>query len=851
MTIKNNIFLACSIVAVLWIWFAGPVQGQGKREMDFNEGWFFKLSEEDMLSKPISEDWQAVRLPHDWSIGQAYDTLHLEGATGYLPGGIGWYKKEFYSPEQGDEINSYLLFDGVYNHSKTYINGQLLGYQAYGYSPFYFDISPYLNPPGQKNTLTVKVDRSRYADSRWYPGAGIYRNVKMIQTGKFHIPVWGVFVTTPEIDGDTASLAVQYQLKNDHPQTKEARLLLEIAGPSGEVVKKESWSISQSSGSKETHQKKITLHDIKRWGIDQPNLYQLSLTVSVDGEKQDEYATSFGIREFYFDAATGFYLNGENMKIKGVCLHHDGGLVGSAVPKDVWRRRLAYLKEAGCNAVRISHNPAAEELLDLCDEMGFLVQDEFYDEWDYPKDKRLNMNEQHDDYISRGSAAYFQENAEKDLKATVRAHRNHPSIFQWSIGNEIEWTYPRNKLATGFWDADAGGNYFWNPTRLSPEQIKARYDSLPAKDHTIGATAQKLSAWTKELDTTRVVTANCILPSASYVTGYADALDVIGFSYRRVMYDYGHKNFPDLPIMGTENLPQWHEWKAVMERPFISGLFLWTGVDYMGEGHHREGSTAARIRGARSGLLDYAGFKKRAYYMMKSLWTEEPVIHIVTQTMDKSTFRYDVNEKKVVEKKPGAWKHAIWYWPETNQHWNYKKGDSVIVEVISNLPSLELSLNGQSLGKKDLEDFDDRIYKWMVPYGAGSLKVEGRNNGQLATQFLHTAGESANVRLQLDQRYLEDDGSSVAHVEVQLEDQKGFPVYHRDEELEVTVDGPLELLGVDNGSPTNFTHPSSSRIKTSEGKALVIVQSIKGQKGTGTVEIKVNDQSFRQSITID
>ncbi|MGS0523886.1 glycoside hydrolase family 2 TIM barrel-domain containing protein [Zobellia nedashkovskayae] len=294
------------------------------------------------------------------------------------------------------------------------------------------------------------------------------------------------------------------------------------------------------------------------------------------------------------------------MKIKGVCLHHDGGMVGAAVPDDVWRRRLTKLKKAGCNAIRISHNPGSEAFLNLCDEMGFLVQDEFFDEWDNPKDKRKNMNEQSVDYVTRGYTEHFQEWAEKDLKNTILAHRNHPSIIQWSIGNEIEWTYPRNTDATGFFNNMGWqGNYFFSEPPFTPEQIKEQLKTLPKEKYDIGKTAQKLAKWTKELDTTRYVTANCILPSASHLSGYTDALDVVGYSYRRVIYDYGHKNYPNEVIMGTENLPQWHEWKAVMERPFISGLFLWTGIDYMGESNG-----GWPKKGTNSGLLNSEVLKK-------------------------------------------------------------------------------------------------------------------------------------------------------------------------------------------------------------------------------------------------
>lgn len=380
------------------------------------------------------------------------------------------------------------------------------------------------------------------------------------------------------------------------------------------------------------------------WSPEQPALYTAITTIRQGEHIVDRLDTRFGVRDIYFDPKTGFYLNGVKTAIKGVNLHHDAGAVGVAVPKDVWRRRLASLKRAGTNAIRTAHNPASEEFLNLCDEMGFLVQAEIFDEWDNPKDKRLNQWERHSDRISRGYADYFQQEAEEDLKIAVKRDRNHPSIFMWSIGNEIEWTYPRYKAATGYFDMNASGNYFYNPPFITEQEIKDRFHKSEPGQYVLAKTAAKLSNWVKELDTTRPVTANLILPSVSHISGYTDALDVVGYSYRRVIYDYGHERYPDKPIMGTENVVQWHEWKAVIEREFISGTFLWTGVDYLGEAHG-----AWPRKAVRSGMLDLAGFETPAYSLYRTLWSDEPYIAITTQTEDKSLYKRD-GKQKVVEK---------------------------------------------------------------------------------------------------------------------------------------------------------------------------------------------------------
>ncbi|WP_372772049.1 glycoside hydrolase family 2 TIM barrel-domain containing protein [Mangrovibacterium sp.] len=822
-----------------------------QRESDFNKHWKFSLEADSSASQPnlSDENWQLVNLPHDWSVEFPFDTINGEGCTGYLPGGTGWYRKQF-DLKLEENQKAYLLFDGVYNNSELWLNNQKLGEHPYGYTPFYFDLTPLLSADGQNNLLAVKVDRTRYADSRWYTGSGIYRNVKLIVTNKLHIPIWGTFVTTPEVSPEKALVNIEIDIANDYPEPKTIDVITEIFNGRQELVAtltSENVSVGQST--KITQ--KQTIENPELWDVDTPNLYTANTILSENGNELDRYQTSFGIRSIKFEAANGFFLNGKNTKIKGVCLHHDGGLVGAAVPDEVWRRRLQILKDGGCNAIRMSHNPSSEALLTLCDEMGFLVQDEFFDEWDYPKDKRLNMEQRiSTDYITEGYTKHFQELAEQDLKTTVLAHRNHPSIFQWSIGNEIEWTYPRNKKATGFWDADWSGNYFWNPTPLSPDEIKKRYDSMPAMEHTIGETAQKLSKWTKELDPTRPVVANCILPSASYVTGYADALDVIGFSYRRVMYDYGHQYFPEKPIMGTENVNQWQEWKAILERPFVSGTFTWTGIDYMGEAHQRNPGDE-RKRGTASGLLDFAGFKKPAFFMMRSLWNEtDPTLYLSTQKLDQSIYKVD-KDGNVVEKVPGRWEKALWIWHKVNNYWNYADKEPIVVEVISSCPEVELFLNGNSLGTKNLADFPDRIYKWLVPYENGKLEAVGVQNGQKVTFALATAEAATKIDISTSKTDLDADGYDVAHIVVQLTDEAGNPVRFDEKEVEFSITGDVELLGVDNGNDASLQTFQTNKLKTSEGRALLIVRST-GKAGRAQVTASFEGaQSNTLELNID
>ncbi|WP_237706930.1 glycoside hydrolase family 2 TIM barrel-domain containing protein [Ochrovirga pacifica] len=610
-----------------------------KTTENFNLNWNFYLSEKEIDFSEISkEQFQKVNVPHDWVISGAFDeSLGKDAwATGYIRSqGYGYYTKEFNQEIKEDEL-VYVLFDGVYNNATIYINGHQLGFHPYGYSPFYFEISEYLNTDGETNVLAVKIDHSRYADSRWYTGAGIYREVSLRTANKMHVPVWGTFVTTPKVSKQEAEVAIQITLSNAFAQDQEVEVQTSFVDEDGIKIAETVNKTLVTKKAQKNIQQQVVIANPNLWEIENPSLYTAIIKVKSKGKIVDTYNTRFGIRSIEFDADKGFFLNGENMKIKGVCLHHDVGLVGAAVPKGVWRRRLQVLKDGGCNAIRSSHNPASKVLLELCDEMGILMQDEFFDEWDNPKDKRYNRwEEKSTDYITRGYGEHFQEWAHKDLKNVMLSHRNHPSIFQWSIGNEIEWTYPRNAKTTGFFDNMTWqGNYFWSEPPHSVEKIKHLMKTLPRGKYDIGETAQKLSKWTKALDTTRPVIANCILPSSSHESGYADALDIVGYSYRRVIYDYGHKNYPGKVIMGTENVAQYHEWKAIMERPFISGTFLWTGADYMGEIRQ-----AWPTRVQPSGMINTASFPKGSYYMMKSLWTEEPMIHMATQTLEKSLYK--------------------------------------------------------------------------------------------------------------------------------------------------------------------------------------------------------------------
>ncbi len=778
-----------------WKFYNESTIGDGKaaRQRDTMCGHLVDLDE---------SDFRTVDVPHDFSIEQPYNTEVGEGCTAYLIGGIGWYRKHFTVPEGTKKV--FIEFDGVYNRSNVYCNEQFVKFQAFGYAPFVIDVSDTIK---EENVLALKVDRTRHADSRWYAGSGIYRKVKLHVFGENYIPVWGVVVRTTLVE-QSYKVALNISLEG------EGEVITEIVSPAGEVV-------ATVNGLSPV----VTIDNPVLWDIYQPNLYTANIKLIVNDEVVQQTSTTFGLRDFKFDADKGFFINGRNEKIKGVCLHHDCGLVGCAIPKDVWRNRLNTFIEAGVNAIRTAHNPVSADFLDLCDELGLLVQEEFYDEWDNPKDKRFNMNDSQVDYITRGHSEFFQAYAKEDLQNVVRRDINHPCIIQWSIGNEIEWTYPKYPNATGYFSANANGNYFWAQPPLTPEQIRENINKLPEDLYEMGKTAQKLADWTRELDTTRPIIANCILPSASYESGYTDALDIVGFSYRQIMYEKCHKHYPDKPIMGAENVGQWHEWKHVIEKDYISGIFLWTGMDYLGEARKNDKASNKINKANNSGLIDVAGLKRHSYYMFKSLWNEEPSIYMATQTLEDSVYV----DETFAEKPRCDWKRRLWRWHEMNYHYNYNEGDMVIVEVYSNCEEVSLYLNHSLISTLRLEDFEDRIYKWCIPYTEGVLTARANN----CTYSLASAGSAENVLLVADKTQLDIGFDNVCIIHAQLVDNMGNLVKYEEAEVEFVVTGTNRILGVDNGSSHFMGDHFDSKIETNNGNAILII----GADSEGPIEV--------------
>ncbi len=786
--------LACMSIHV-------DAQDTGRQTRLFNNNWKFYKGDVQDGQLPSFNDggWRPVTLPHDWSIKGTYSPKWAS-ATAYLPAGIGWYRKTFTIPKAERSKKVFIQFNGVYENSEVWINGHFLGKRPNGFITFRYDMTPYLNFGG-KNVLAVRVDHSQFADSRWYTGSGIYRNVYLIVTNRLHISQWGVFASTPDVNRSHALLKVNTAVINETNRAQEVEVENLLFDEQGKLVAKSSAKAGISSQGRDTLLEEISVPHPDLWSVKHPALYRLQTTIKSAGKVTDEKNTYIGIRSFRFDADKGFFLNGVNMKLKGVCLHDDAGALGVAVPADVWKRRLKLLKAAGVNAIRLSHNPHAPELYNLCDRMGFLLIDEAFDEWELGKHKWIkgwNVGTPGTD----GYHEYFDKWADKDLRDMILRDRNHPSVIMWSIGNEIDYPndpYTDPILNTGRYPQIYGQGYLPNH---------------PSAD-TLGKISRRLVKVVKKYDTTRPVTAALAAVVVSNKVGYAQALDVVGYNYQEYRYQEDHKKFPDRKIYGSENGMTYDDWKAVKDNDFVAGQFLWTGIDYLGE------AGKFPLHANTAGLLNLAGFRKPEYYFRQSIWTNKPMIYIGT-TLLKNNRR-------------GG---SIWAHKKADPVWNYKPGENVMVNCFTNCDAAELFLNGKSLGRKKLADFPGHVISWKLPWQRGELLVKGYNNHtEVCEDTLQTYGPAYKLRVTTDVRKIKADGQSVAHVVVSVVDRNGVVVYDAANEITCKVTGPGRLLGLENGDPSDSESYASDHRKAYEGKLLAYIQSA-GRPGVINVMIE-------------
>jgi beta-galactosidase len=795
-----RIFLALCAAHALSAAATIPVSGQ--RRIDFDADWRFFKGDAAGAEAPGFDDsaWRQLRLPHDWAIEGPFD-FKLNPHTGALPiFGTGWYRKTFSVDAAGKGRYFSVEFDGAMNNSKVWLNGQELGGRPYGYIGFAFDLTPYLNFGGS-NVLAVRLtpeDRS----SRWYPGAGIYRNVWIDVTGPVAVARWGTYVTTPRVSDEQSTVAVKTEVRNRLTVERTITLASSVLDAAGNVVSRASNQATIPPGGSVTIDGALRVARARRWDIQSPYLYTLVSEV-MDGKTQlDRYTTPFGIRTIAFDKDKGFLLNGRYLKIQGVCNHHDLGALGAAVNRRATERQLEIMKGAGVNAIRTSHNPPSPELLELCDRMGLLVMDESFDMWRISKLPNGN-----------GYSKFFDEWSERDLRDMARRDRNHPSIILWSIGNEI------------------------------PEQGRPEGAQM----------ARRLTNFFHEEDPTRPTTSAFNNWAGAIKNKLTEAVDVPGFNYQPMRYEEILKDHPGWVIYGSETescvssrgvyqlpivkyekdpslqissydiiAPSWAycpdvEFTYQDRLPQVLGEFVWTGFDYIGEPTPYFAGRDAADWPARSsyfGMVDLAGFPKDRYYLYQSQWTAAAMVHVLPH----------------------------WNWPG-------KEGQAIPVMAYTNAEEVELFLNGKSLGRK--KRFSEPVelpvgknvsadgrflskyrLQWQVPYQAGELRaVAFRAGKQVAEDVVRTAQAPARVTLKADRATLHANGQDLSFFTVRIEDAKGTPCPSADNLVQFSVSGAGEIAAVDNGNAASVEPFQADHRKAFSGMALLIVRSRAGQAG--------------------
>jgi beta-galactosidase len=546
--------------------------------LNFDSDWRFIKDDAKGAEAPSFDDskWRKLDVPHDWSIEGPYDQANpTSRGGGYLPAGIGWYRKSFTVKEADAKQKFFIEFDGVMANSDVWINGYHLGKRPYGYSSFSYDLTDHLKfGKDASNILSVRADNSIQPASRYYTGAGIYRHVRLVITNPVHIDQWGVYASTSQVSNKKALVNLQTKVTNESSSSNTVVLETAIVDPSGNIVKSATSKQSIPAGKSVTINQSVEIANPQLWNLDQPNLYKAISKIKSAKNTIDEQTNMFGIRNSKFEAATGYWLNGKNIKIKGVCLHHDIGALGSAVPVRAWERRLELLKEAGVNAIRTAHNPVAPEFLDLCDRIGFLVMDETFDTWTAAKPNG-----------EKGYNQYFTQWWERDTRDMVLRDRNHPSIIIYSVGNEI---HDNLNDSTGF------------------KKYRDQQDLI------------------HQLDPGRPVTMALFRPNVSkvYANGFVEKMDIVGQNYRENELVDAHLAKPERIVIGTENGHTLDAWLAMRDNPFMSGQFLWVGFDYLGEAQWPNISF-------NKGLFDRTGGWNQISYQRQSWWSDKPVVHIV------------------------------------------------------------------------------------------------------------------------------------------------------------------------------------------------------------------------------
>ncbi|HYQ57232.1 MAG TPA: glycoside hydrolase family 2 TIM barrel-domain containing protein [Draconibacterium sp.] len=756
------------------------------RKQKINDDWSFNLGDVQYGGRETMDfsKWPVVDLPHDWTVKENASP-ELASCTGYLPGGIAWYRKDIEVPavEKGNKV--YVYFEGVYNNSEVFINGKWVGKRPNGYISFMYDLTPYIKW-GEKNAIAVRVDHSDYADSRWYTGSGICRDVYLVYANPIHINLWGVSYQA-QIGNNTADVTINTTIKNT-VESSSVKVVNELVDASGNTVASISKSVTAEGKSATDFSQTIKLNSPKLWSPDSPYLYTLKTMVYKGSELVDQSSIKAGLRKIEFDPNTGFTLNGVNTLIKGVCIHHDGAVLGAAVTKSVWRTRLETLKSLGVNGIRTSHNPQSPYIYELCDEMGFLVMDEAFDEWEYPKNKWIEgWNRGTPGH--QGTSQYFREWSLRDVKDQVLRDRKHPSVIMWSIGNEVD--YPNDPYTHPVL-ADEG---------ISQQSVRAHLEDHPSAER-LGDIAKELVAVVKEADDSRPVTAALAGAVMSNYTDYPFVLDIVGYNYTENKYDSDHELYPERVLYGSENRHDLGAWKAVRDKEFIFAQFLWTGVDYLGEAHEWPS------RGYESGLLDLAGNIKPRGYFRQSLWASEPMAYIGTTIKVETTNqrpRWGGNRLST----------------DAPHIWNYDEGSKIQVLCYTNCDEAELQLNGKVVGERKPYDTETGVIAWDVDYQPGEIEVVAYRDGKkAATDKIVTNTMSASMSAEVLEA---TDNELVRQIRVQILDTNGNHSMLADTEITCEVTGGT-LMGMENASTNVAENYQDNKHRCINGFMLIFVK---------------------------
>lgn len=769
----KKVILTC--LSLIWV-ISLLAQKEVRLKENFDFDWNFSLSDNQKYADRTynDESWERIQLPHDWSIKLSFDKK-MGGSAAHLPGGIGWYRKQFKLPRSYNGKVISILFDAICHQSDVYINGHHLGFRPYGFCSIEYDLTPYLDYDGE-NVIAVRVNRSGVKDvARWYTGSGIYRHAWLQVTNPVHVATYGTYVTTPSVSEDKAEIRIMTTLENELKKVQTVSISHLILDNQGKIVAKSGTEKTLfEAGQSIKITQNLTLNYPRLWTLEKPELYTLETTVKANGKVTDLYKTPFGIRTIAFDSEKGFLLNGKQVKLKGMCLHQDAGSLGTAVLDRSYERRLEIIKEYGCNAIRCSHNQPSPEFLDMCDRMGFVVIDEAFDKWK-------------SGYYEK----YFDEWWQRDLENMILRDRNHPSIILWSIGNEV----------TEAWEQ---GN----------EGIKR---------------AEMLRDFVHKLEPSRPVT---LAAQNNHRGEFSAVADVVGYNYLEARLLTDRKNNPKQRFLVSEELPYYsgaegnirsytvnNPWNVVTAHDFIAGGFIWSGVDYLGE-------ASWPSHGWPNGLFDICMFEKPRAAFHRAMWNPEPMVGIAI--IDQSL---DIDHGRDL----WQWPKMVSHWSFPHRYF----GLIMEVRTTTNCEKVELFMNDKSMGVYNTVDYPNHTIIWNVPYTPGKLVAKGYNGNKIvATKQLITSYKTTDILLKQDRTEIKADGQDLSHVAVQLCDKDGNPVQVDDRKLTVSVEGDGTFRGLDTGDLRRETPFGSNELKTYFGQALIIVQSTR-KAGQIKVNIQV------------